>query len=96
MKEGKNDNNSKVFKAVKNLQAEIREFKEQGKELGKIFNLIGNDCYIFRALEEVGLQRFESDEELNRIMNTIREALAKEIVRKDSTKPIQCDSPEFE
>ena len=96
MKEEKNDNNRKVFKAIKNLQAEIREFKEQGKGLGKIFDLIGNDCYIFRALEEVGLQKFESDEELNRIMNIIREAVATEIVKKNFNNPLQCDSSEFE
>ncbi len=90
------ENNNKIFKVIKNLQAEIREFKQQGKVLGKIFDLIGNDCYIFRELEKVGLQTFESKEELSQIMDIIRQAVATEIVRKDSTKPLECISPEFE
>ena len=91
MKEERINNNSKVSKVVEILRAEIWEFKKQNKPLSKIFDLIGNDCYIFRALEEVGLLKFESDEELNQIMNIIREAVAKEIVRKESDKLPKCD-----
>lgn len=87
----KNDKNGKLSKAIENLKTDIRSFKKQGIALGKIFNLVGNDCYILSALEEVELANFESLEQGNEILNKTREEVAKEIVRKDSVKFPKCD-----
>lgn len=91
-----NDISSKISQAIEILKLEIREDKARDKSLGKIFNKYGNDCYIYSILEEVGITNFESNEEMIRLMNKVKEEVAKEIVRTDTDGLKKCEFYKFE
>lgn len=80
-----------VSEEVYKMKEDIRDLKEKKVSKEKILDLVDNNCYILKKLEEAELTSFDSEEELRKIVQKIKEEIVKESEKEFSDKFLKCD-----